>query len=456
MPTILHAIKQKFVKSGGDRATAFAILVNATALATGPVTAMLVVSRFTSQIQGYYYTFGSLLALRFLADLGLSQVIIQLASHESVVSHGRGSAAIATAISSTPRLAELCSLAVKWYYIAVVVAIPTIWLVGSYLFYAETISTDTWLLPWTALCLVSGASLLLSPAFAILQGCGEVAPFWRYRLAQQMGSSLALWGGIAFGLQLWSAAFSASIALCWGIAYFLTQYLDTARAIFASTRISAHAALKAEVWRLQWRTCVTWMSTTFMGQSLVPVVFAINGPTDAGRIGLTVTLVTIVQSFALSWIVTKAPRFGTLVAAKETDTLKREFALAMRSCVSIAIVLSVLASVIIILIDYAYPAVASRLLAPLPASVMIFGSVGSAATAALGAFLRAHRIEPFAPVYLSTAGIVLSMALFLGSTLGVDGVAFGYLASILFVQLPWASLVFYRTTQFLNQNNDAT
>lgn len=447
MLRVWQTIRRRFVASGADRATGYAILGNATALVMGPVTVLLVVAHFTPQLQGYYYTFGSLLALRFLADLGLAQVIVQLASHESATIHGRGSIAIAAALTSMPRLAALCGLAVRWYVVAVLVATPTIWLAGYSLFDAAQSSTHVWFMPWAALCLVAGASLLLGPLFAILQGCGEVVQFWRYRLVHQLIANVSLWVGISSGLELWSAAFSVGVALCWSLVFLAKHYSGAVYAIILSAKMAAHAPLRSQVWKLQWRTCVTWMSATFMGQSLIPIVFAVNGPADAGRIGLTVTLVTIVQGFAVSWVVTKAPRFGALVAMQEQAVLRREFAAAMRSCVSIALLLSALASSALFVLDGAGIEVVSRLLAPLPTSVMVHASVGGAATAALSAFLRAHKKEPLAPVYFCTAALVVVMTLSVGATIGVDAVAFGYLAVVSFVQLPWAVLVFRRETR---------
>jgi len=75
LPHLLHLV-------GVDRAVGYAVLGNLTSLILGPVTVLLIAMRFSPEIQGYYYTFGSLVALQVLFEMGLGQAIIPFASHE--------------------------------------------------------------------------------------------------------------------------------------------------------------------------------------------------------------------------------------------------------------------------------------------------------------------------------------------------------------------------------------
>lgn len=42
----------------------------------------MLIARFLSPAEGYYYTYASLIALQMVFELGFSQVIMQLTSHE--------------------------------------------------------------------------------------------------------------------------------------------------------------------------------------------------------------------------------------------------------------------------------------------------------------------------------------------------------------------------------------
>ena len=68
--------------AGVDRPIALSISARMWGLISGPVTMLLIAARFSKEVQGYYFTFSSLLALQVFLELGLGQVIVQFASHE--------------------------------------------------------------------------------------------------------------------------------------------------------------------------------------------------------------------------------------------------------------------------------------------------------------------------------------------------------------------------------------
>ena len=67
---------------GLDRAVGFTVLARFWGSAAGLVTVLLIARFLTPAEQGYYYTFGSLVAIQMIFELGFSFVILQMASHE--------------------------------------------------------------------------------------------------------------------------------------------------------------------------------------------------------------------------------------------------------------------------------------------------------------------------------------------------------------------------------------
>src|ERR1035438_2725437 len=67
---------------GLDRAIGFTVLARFWGGAAGLVTVALIARFLSPAEQGYYYIFGSLVALQIIFELGFSFVILQLASHE--------------------------------------------------------------------------------------------------------------------------------------------------------------------------------------------------------------------------------------------------------------------------------------------------------------------------------------------------------------------------------------
>ena len=67
---------------GLDRAIGFTVLARFWGSLAGLITVALIARFLSPAEQGYYYTFGSLVALQIVFELGFSFVILQMASHE--------------------------------------------------------------------------------------------------------------------------------------------------------------------------------------------------------------------------------------------------------------------------------------------------------------------------------------------------------------------------------------
>ena len=65
-----------------DRAVMFAVLSKVWSLFAAPITLLLIAYFLVPEVQGFYYTFLSLIALQSFVGLGFYIVITQFASHE--------------------------------------------------------------------------------------------------------------------------------------------------------------------------------------------------------------------------------------------------------------------------------------------------------------------------------------------------------------------------------------
>ena len=65
-----------------DKAIVFALLLRVWQSVAGVVGLMLIAAFFTAELQGFYYTFSSLLSLQIFVELGLYGVVQTLASRE--------------------------------------------------------------------------------------------------------------------------------------------------------------------------------------------------------------------------------------------------------------------------------------------------------------------------------------------------------------------------------------
>src|ERR1700730_1246249 len=180
---------------GIDRAIGFTVLGRFWSSAAGLVTVALIARFLSPAEQGYYYTFGSLIALQIVFELGFSYVILQMASHERA--HLTISAA--NKISGDPiahdRLASVLQKTVRWYSGAALFLVISLAFAGSHFFSAHQQSAHPvdWRLPWYFAAVAASLTFQLDPIISFMEGCGYVARIARLRFAQAVTGSLLAW-----------------------------------------------------------------------------------------------------------------------------------------------------------------------------------------------------------------------------------------------------------------------
>ena len=74
MASILKNLIQKLQI---NRATGFGTATMIWRIVAGPISMLIVMANFSTEMQGYYYTFSSLIALQVFVQLGWGVVIVQ-------------------------------------------------------------------------------------------------------------------------------------------------------------------------------------------------------------------------------------------------------------------------------------------------------------------------------------------------------------------------------------------
>ena len=115
---------------GLDRAVGFTVLARFWSSAAGLVTVFLIARFLSPAEQGYYYTFGSLVAMQMVFELGFSFVILQMASHERAQLSISADYEITGDATAHARLASVIQKSVRWYSVAAVLVAATLVPVG--------------------------------------------------------------------------------------------------------------------------------------------------------------------------------------------------------------------------------------------------------------------------------------------------------------------------------------
>ncbi len=431
---------------GIDRAIAYTLLGRGWASLSGVATLAFVV-RFLSPVQqGYYYTFGSILALQVFLDLGLSYVVMQFASHEVAQLRLSVRGIFEGDQRAKARMASLIRASMTWYSVVALLAILAILPTGLLMFSRNLHEGPVaWLVPWVWFVPVAVmGTLVLGPLLAILEGCGLVAEVALVRFVQAIFGSLVLWIALWQGLALLSLALFETSKLLVGCTWLAWRHRRMLSDLVSTRLPGASIDWWKEVWPLQWKIALTAVNGYLVYQLFVPVLFTFDGPVVAGQMGVSLTVSMAILSLSMAWISTKAAPFGTMIARREYSMLDRVFSLSLSRSLMLLVSNSILFWGVVCYLNAAGHSLSQRLIAPLPLGLLMVTGIINHVVFAEAVYLRAHKQEPLLITSLLIGTCMGLSTYFLGRSYGVIGMTSGYFVVMLVIGLGGSTWIFFQ------------
>jgi len=410
-----------------DKAVSYALLARIWGFAAGPITALLIAIHFTPAIQGFYFTFGSILALQVFAELGIGVAITQFASHEWANLKISEDGKVSGDPDSLSRLVSLAQIAVKWYSIAAVIIIVGL-SIGGYVFFSQSsMQNVNWKLPWASLCFFTGINIFSVAVWSLLEGCNQVSNVYFYRFFQGLLGSLAAWCAILLGANLWTVSIIPITGLLYAVIFLRRNYWEFFKSLLLIKSDGPRLNWLTDILPFQWRIALSWVSGYFAFSFFTPVLFHYHGPVEAGKMGMTWSLAGAVSAIGGAWLLPRIPQFGIMVAQKryaEMDGLFWRLTLIVTGTTLFG---AVVIWVLVFGLNYYNNFLAQRLLSPLPTALFLTATVIQSASLPMSIYMRAHKKEPL--LYLSIiGGVLIGLSTFLlGKYYSVLGMAVGYL-----------------------------
>lgn len=426
-----------------NRALVYGIINNGWRLASGPITLILIAKYFSKEAQGYYFTFASLMALQIFIELGLGSVIINFSSHEWSNLQLNEKGEITGDRSARSRLASLGQFSFKWFSLGGLVFTLAVSVFGFQFFAEKSSSGVDWRGPWIGLCIATGFSIALTPLWFLLEGCNQVSNAYRFRMYQGICMVLVAWAAVIMGAQLWTTVLSAIAGILVAFNFLYKKYRNFYLSIFLFD-VENRISWREELLPMQWRLAVASLGGYFLGSALTPIVFNYLGPIEAGRFGMTYSLVVAAGGVAAMWASVRAPQFGMLASKNEYKEMDKLLGQLLILTAGVLFSLGALIWLLIWIINLREYAFAERLLPPLPALFLIIGMIASLICHPISIYLRAHRREPFL-----TLSIALGIATLLTTSIfikyfGTTGVTLAYAIVGIFIGIPWTCTIYFR------------
>ena len=412
---------------GLDRPIAFTVMGRVIQGLGSAATVLLIVHFLTAEQQGYYYALWSLVALQSVFELGFSFVILQVAAHERARVQIHPDGTITGSPAAHFRLASALQKAVKWYVCAALLMGLTLLIGGTQFFslHHAAATRSMWIGPLRATVAACALTFSIGPVISFIEGCGQVATVCRMRFFQSLAGTLAAWAALLshHGLFAPGMVLVGQGAVALGLIY-------TRRALLLPLfrlRVAGQGiSWGREIWPFQWKIAVSWICDYFVFQLITPVLFAFRGPAEAGRMGLSMNIVTQVSAVMLAWMTTKAAPFGHLIARKQSRDLDGLFFRTIEQSLSLFAAVAVILVAGVILVPHIAPKLSHRIVGWPIFLLLILTAIGSHVIQSEAIYLRSHKCEPFLVQSIVIALTMCLSVVFLAKTSGTLGVAFAY------------------------------
>jgi len=437
-------MRRSFIRKflGLDSAVIYYALLRILQVLGGVVTLLFVTWYFTAELQGYYYTFASLVALQTFLELGLYIVVTTYASHQWSSLDMDENQLVSGDETSLGNLGSLVKFVSLWYGIAAILFVLIIGTIG-FIFLSNADSVGlSWKVPWVLHVIFSAALFWCMPFLYILEGCDQVTKVAKFKGLQVLFANIVFWLAMSSGIGLWAVPIFSMVIAISSLCYILFVWGSFFRMLMAP-RVKTSFNWRRDLFSMQWRLALQGLVNYLGWAGFTLIIFNYHGPALAGKMGMSQQIIMSILSLAMVWTTTKVPNFGMLISKSNFVELDRMwFAAAIRSAV--VMFFGVLSVYILIVVaqnlDIAY---SRRVLSHDAFLILAVGALFSAMNQCIAIYLRAHKKEVLTIPAIICNLMIGGLAWYLGISYAEFGIAYVYLGITSLLMFP-ASYVIWK------------
>lgn len=429
----MNLLRSIATKLGIDKSIFFTSLARIIQALGGIVSILFVARYLTGVEQGFYYTFGSIVAIQVFFELGLNGIITQYVAHEASHLQWKDSKTLVGEQKYLSRLSSLLHFSIKWYSCFAFVLLVTLIIAGFVFFTKYQVSAENviWKRPWILLAIGTSINLLIAPILAFLEGLGKVKEVAKIRLCQQCVGLIIVWGGLFLGAKLFVSGINWMVGIVLILILLACGNFKPILLNIWKIEITERVNYKKEIFPYQWKIALSWISGYFIFQLFNPVLFATEGASVAGQMGMTLAVLGGIQSLSLSWMTTKVPLYSSLIAQRQYNQLDLVFNRTLKQSVFVNGFALMLMFTVIYLIRYYHIQIGNldlggRFLNYVPMILMMIPLFINQFISSWAIYLRCHKQEPFLVNSIASGVLCCLSTVLLGRYWGVLGITGGY------------------------------
>jgi O-antigen/teichoic acid export membrane protein len=429
--------------AGFNKAVIYGVVGRIWSSLAGFVTILIIARFFSQEEQGFYYTFSSLLAMQMFFELGLTGVISTFSSHEFSKLRWCVKGGVDGDHIALKRFNDILCKSTKWFGVAAFFLIFLLIPAGLFFFSEGHAAAEfSWKLPWILAVIATALNMLMVPFFAVIIGSGDVVAVNQRGMVGGIVGSLLAWCVMLFGGGLYAvfAVALGNVLISWTyllkkkpalIEKALTGVFNKKSAVIDAPEVS----WRNEIWPLQWKVALTWVSGYFIFHLFTPILFYYHGAVVAGQMGMTMSISTAISAISTVWTSAKSPELAKLVALRDWGTLDRVFFKVFFQSIGISILGAIAGLLVIFFLQENYK-IGQRFLPTAEVALLFGATVVLIVSNGFAIYLRAHKEEPLMVVTVITAVFQLCSTLVLGKLYSSIGMLVGYLLIMMLFSMP--------------------
>lgn len=373
--------------------------------------------------QGYYYLYLNLASIQVFVELGLGTFLVNYSS----ALRERGT-------KTNSKLGSLLKKVVSYarYNSGLYIFIASMYV---YIFGDEYMYKDN--IHYTLIYIIIIAlDVSKIPLLSIVSGCGDIVEVYRMKTVKALLEAVVLWVALKFGFGLNALIVAASISLVIVILFLNYIKRNFFLSILKSYNPESQVNWMTDIFPMQWKMGLSWISGWLLFSSIVPISFKLIGPVEAGQIGMTLSMVLGLASASSMVVNAVSPKMAKYAALRDRVSVDR---LAIRTA-NFSFSVYIFGALIIAFISYyieTFPGKYSERILPLDTLIFVLIGVGAQQfTMPITAYMFAYIKHPFVFESLLLGVLTISAIYMSGLYFGIYGMTISFMLVQVVVAVP--------------------
>ncbi|MDX1971651.1 MAG: hypothetical protein SFY68_03870 [Candidatus Sumerlaeia bacterium] len=382
---------------GINEAILYVLIGRGWSILSAVLTIKIVLLCLTPELQGFYYMINNLIQAQLFLELGVGTVIMHMASAEFARLRWNGEL-LEGDQESKSRLASLIRQTLTFYGAITLLFMVIIGIIGIMLMSKSGVEAVAWLIPWMLIVFGNGVKLAMTPILLVMAGAGRINIVSRYQTFAQIISLLFMWAALLADWGLYSLVFLSLgnvVILQWGVVrYFWRCLVD----LWKTPPLKKISWMK-EIWPFQSRSGINTIGDWLLLQLITPLIFANQGAVEAGRLGMTLSMVLVFTSIGGLWMQTRSVEFSKMLSLGKSRETFAYYASIQRKTLPVVIggmVCLVVGIELLGLMPFAWMReIQHRVLDSYEATLLCLFALGNYLYNNTRIYLRSYRREPY-------------------------------------------------------------